>query len=85
MTELETRTRTSMLGVIAGFVGGAIVGTVATLLLAPRSGAETRRRILDRAERSRETLERMATAAREGATAARTAFDAAMTGEAPRH
>jgi gas vesicle protein len=85
MSELETRTGTSYLGVLAGFIGGALVGTVAALLLAPRSGAETRRRIVARTERSKEALERMASAAREGATAARTAFTTAMNEEAPRH
>lgn len=78
MNELETRRGTGWLGVLAGFAGGALVGTIATLLLAPRSGAETRRRILDRAERSKDSLARMATAAREGATAARTAFTSAI-------
>jgi gas vesicle protein len=85
MSELETRTRTSYLGVLAGFIGGALVGTVATLLLAPRSGSETRRRIVEGAEHSRETLERMAAAAKEGATAARAAFATTMHEEAPRH
>lgn len=87
MNELNTTTRTGMsaLAVLAGFVGGALVGTVATLLLAPRSGAETRRRIAERAARSRETLERLGTAAMEGATAARTAFTTAMTEGTPAH
>jgi gas vesicle protein len=86
MSELETRTsRTSTLGILAGFLAGAAIGTIATLLLAPRSGAETRRRILDRAERSRDTLERMASAAREGASAAQTAFTTAMHGEEAAH
>ncbi len=81
MSDIETRT--SWLAVMAGFIGGAAIATVATLLLAPRSGAETRRRIAERAERSRDALERMSAAAREGATAARTAFTAAMHEEAP--
>lgn len=85
MTELETRTRPSTLGILAGFLAGAAVGTIATLLLAPRSGADTRRRILDGAERSRDTLERMASAAREGASAARSAFTAAMSEETAAH
>lgn len=79
MNELNTTTtRTNTLTVLAGFLGGALVGTIATLLLAPRSGAETRRRIAERAAQSRETLERLGTAAMEGATAARTAFTTAM-------
>lgn len=78
MSELETRSGSNALGVLAGFLGGALIGTVVTMLIAPRSGAETRRKILARAERSKETLERVGTAAREATTAARTAFSTAL-------
>ena len=83
--EIEARSGTGILGVLAGFVGGALIGAVATLLLAPRSGAETRRRIIDRAERSKRALERMPVAAKESAAAARAAFAHAMHPEAPPH
>jgi gas vesicle protein len=78
MSELETRSGMGALGVLAGFLGGALLGTVVTMLLAPRSGAETRRRITEQAERSRETLGRVRTAAREATAAARTAFTTAL-------
>lgn len=83
MNELETRRGTGALGVLAGFVGGALLGAAAMLLLAPRSGAETRRRIAERAERSREALERMARAAGEAAATARTTFGTALHEERP--
>ena len=85
MSELETRGGTGALGVLAGFLGGALVGTVVTMLIAPRSGEETRRKILARAERSKETLERVGTAAREATTAARTAFTNALHEEGVPH
>jgi gas vesicle protein len=78
MTEPETRNGSVALGVLAGFLGGALVGTALTLLFAPRSGADTRRRIAERAEHSKETLERVGIAAKEATSAARTAFTAAL-------
>jgi gas vesicle protein len=85
MSELETRSGTGVLGVLAGFLGGALVGTVVTMLLAPRSGAETRRRIVERAERSKEALGRVGTAAKEATSAARTAFTTALHEEPAPH
>lgn len=85
MTELETRGGSGALGILAGFLAGAVIGTVATILLAPRSGAETRRRIAERADRSKETLERAGIAAKEAAAAARTAFTAALHEERGTH
>jgi gas vesicle protein len=38
-------------GVLVGFLVGAVVGAVVGLLLAPASGAETRRRLRDAADR----------------------------------
>lgn len=38
-------------GVLVGFLVGAVVGTVVGLLLAPASGAETRRRLRDAADK----------------------------------
>ena len=85
MSELETRNNAGVLGVLAGFLGGALVGTVLTMLLAPRSGPETRRRIVEKAERSREALDRVGTAAKEATSAARTAFTTALHEESKPH
>ena len=38
-------------GVLIGFLAGAVVGAVVGLLLAPASGAETRRRLRDAADK----------------------------------
>ncbi len=78
MNDLETRSGTGALGVVAGFVGGALVGAVVTWLLAPRSGTETRRRIVEEAERSKAALQRVGTAAKQATSAARTAFTTAL-------
>jgi len=78
MNEVETKNGTGGLGVALAFIGGALVGTVATLLLAPRSGPETVKRITEAAERSRHRVERMALATREAGQAARTAFASAL-------
>jgi len=85
MSEIETRTGVSGLGVLAAFLGGALAGTVATLLLAPRSGAETRRKIAETAERSKETVERVGIAAREAAVAAQAAFTTKLHEEGQPH
>jgi len=73
-----TRTGTSGLAILVAFLGGALAGVVATMLLAPRPGAETRRRIAEAADRSRDTVGRLRTAAEEAAAAARAAFQNAM-------
>jgi len=69
----DAETSRSTLGLAAGFLGGALVGAAVALLLAPSSGNEARRKIRERAERSKHTLERIRTAAREAASATRTA------------
>jgi hypothetical protein len=46
---------TSGLGIVAAFAAGAAIGAVAALLLAPASGAESRRRIADAARRAART------------------------------
>ncbi len=75
----------SALGVAAGFLGGALVGAAVALLLAPCSGNEARRKLRERAERSKHTLERIRTGARAATSAARTAFAMALDDEsAPR-
>lgn len=42
--------------IVAWFICGAIVGAAAALLMAPDSGAKTRRRIVGQAERGRKSL-----------------------------
>ena len=73
----ETTTGIGAGGIFLAFLGGALVGTAAALLLAPRSGAETRTRIGE----TRELVRRARTAARDAATAAGEAFTEAMRGE----
>ncbi len=68
----------STLGVAAGLLGGALVGATVALLLAPCSGNEARRKLRERAERSKHTLERIRTATRGATSAGRTAFASAL-------
>ena len=73
MTE-ERKTGFGPAGVIVTFVGGALCGGAAALLLAPRSGAETRKRITETLDRQKERISRLGTAARE----AKESFSEAM-------
>jgi gas vesicle protein len=41
---------------VAWFVGGAVLGAVVTLLLAPESGEEIRKRLVGQAEQGRKSL-----------------------------
>ena len=68
-------------GLLLAFAGGALAATAATLLLAPKSGAETRAQIGDAVGQGGEQLKRARLAAREAAAAAREAFTEAMRGE----
>ncbi len=60
------------------FVGGALVGGAAAVLFAPRSGAETRRRITGAVDETKEVASRMPQAIREASSAAQAAFAAAL-------
>jgi gas vesicle protein len=64
--------------VFLAFLGGAAVGVVAALFLAPRSGEETRAQIGEAVEGTREQVRRARLAAREAAAAARQAFNSTM-------
>lgn len=78
MTEHETRSGFGGVGVALAFLGGALAGAGAALLLAPRSGPETRKRITDAVHRSGDQVARARMAATEAAQAARDAFKEAM-------
>ena len=79
MTENET-TRSSYggMGMALAFLGGALAGAGLTLLLAPRSGPETRKRIAEAVHDSTDQVERVRAAATAAANAAREAFTEAM-------
>jgi gas vesicle protein len=74
----ETRTGFGAGGIFLAFLGGALAASAAVLLLAPRSGAETRARIGEAVGRTEEQVRRARLAAREAASAARVAFTEAM-------
>jgi len=78
MSDVETRSGTGALGVAAGFLGGALVGAVLALLLAPRSGRETRERMREQAKRSRDALEHIGTVAKRAASVAGAAVTTAL-------
>ncbi len=80
MTEAETRTGFGPLGVVAAAVGGAVAGSVAALLLAPRSGRETRKLIGNVVERQKDKVARLGIAAKEAGTAAKDTFSHTMAG-----
>jgi gas vesicle protein len=67
---------------LLAFVGGALVGGVAAVLLAPRSGVETRRRLVGAVDHGKDFAERVPRAIREASTAAQDAFSAALKGSA---
>ena len=77
MTQTE-HPRNGGLMLFLAFAGGALVGGAAALLLAPRSGAETRRRITGAAHDTKEVATRMPQAIREATSAAQEAFAAAL-------
>ena len=70
--------RSGGLELLFAFVGGALVGGTAAVLLAPRAGAETRRRITGAVDDAKEVASRMPQAAREASSAAQTAFTASL-------
>jgi gas vesicle protein len=60
------------------FAGGALVGGAAALLLAPRSGVETRRRITGAVHDAKGVTSRVPQAIREASSAAQAAFAAVL-------
>jgi gas vesicle protein len=77
MTQTE-HPRNGILTLFLAFVGGALVGGAAAMLFAPRSGAETRRRIAGVVGDTKEVASRMPLAIREASSAAQAAFTAAL-------
>ena len=74
----EERPRSGGLTLFFAFVGGALVGGAAAVLFAPRSGAESRRRITGAVEDAKELASRMPQAIRDASSAAQAAFVAAL-------
>ncbi|HVP66727.1 MAG TPA: YtxH domain-containing protein [Anaeromyxobacteraceae bacterium] len=64
--------------VLLAFLTGAAVGGIVALLLAPRSGPETRRRLVEMSDEAREKLGRVPVAVREAEKAAVSAFNDTM-------
>lgn len=77
MTQTE-HPRNGGLMLLLAFAGGALVGGATALLLAPRSGAETRRRISGAVQDTKGVASRMPQAIRDGSRAAQAAFAAAL-------
>ncbi len=79
MTQTETEhCRAGGFTLFLAFVAGGLVGGTAALLLAPRSGAETRRRITGAVGDGKELASRMPGALRQASSAAQAAFTAAL-------
>jgi gas vesicle protein len=79
MTQTETEhPRVGGFTLFLAFVGGALLGGTTALLLAPRSGAETRRRITGAMQGTKEVASRMPGAFRQASSAAQAAFTAAL-------
>jgi gas vesicle protein len=57
-------------GVILAFLAGAAIGGVAALLLAPRSGEQTRKRLAELSDEAKEKLARVPSALRDAERAA---------------
>jgi len=64
--------------VLLAFLTGAAIGGVVALLFAPRSGYDTRRRILDMGEDARDKMGKIPVAVREAEKAAVVAFNETM-------
>jgi len=66
------------LALLLAFVGGALVGGAIAVLLAPRSGAETRRSLAGAAGGTRDLAARLPKALRDASRAAQAAYTAAL-------
>ena len=63
---------------VLAFVGGAVAGAIAGLLLAPRSGVETRAKMRELADRAKDKAAHLPEAFHEAASAAKAAFAEGM-------
>jgi gas vesicle protein len=79
----DTTRNGSVTSVFVAFAAGAAVGAVAALLLAPRSGGETRSRIAKTVRDTKDLALRVPVAVREASDAARDAFKQADKVNAP--
>ena len=64
--------------VLTAFIGGALAGAVTALLLAPKSGRETRQQIADTWTQGRDYTKRIPSAVKDAGGAAKEAFSKAM-------
>ncbi len=78
MTDNTMRSGIGGMGIAITSLAGALAGAGAALLLAPRSGPETRQRIGDAVRRSGDHVGRARAAAADAARVAREAFTEAM-------
>jgi gas vesicle protein len=78
MTENGATRRTGISQLFFAFLGGAAAGAVTAYLTAPRSGAESRRRLQAMADDTRDTANRVPVALRKASEAAVDAFNAAL-------
>jgi len=76
MNQIEPGNETLML--LLAFLGGALIGGTAAVLLAPCSGAETRRRIAGAGTGARDLAARVPQAVRAASGAAQDAFASAL-------
>ena len=65
-------------GVLLAFLAGAAIGGLAALLLAPRSGEQTRKRLADLSDEAKEKLQRVPSALRDAERAAVGTFTETM-------
>ena len=74
----EEQRRNGGLTMFFAFVGGALLGGAAAVLFAPRSGAETRRRIAGAVDDAKGFASHMPEAIRDASSAAQAAFAASL-------
>ena len=75
---MSDRNGYSGLELLTVFVGGAVAGAVAALLLAPKSGRETRDQISAKLHEGRDLGKRIPAAVKDAGGAAKQAFSKAM-------